>query len=37
VDQLAQAVRQRPVPVAAIVIAVLALLLLRRWIPRNTD
>lgn len=35
VDQLAQVVRQRPVPAAAIIIAVLALLLLRRWIPRH--
>ena len=35
VDQLTQKVRQRPVPAAAIVLAVLALLLLRLWIPRN--
>ena len=35
VGQVAQVVRQRPVPAAAIVFAVLALLLLRRWIPRN--
>jgi hypothetical protein len=35
VDQLTQVVRQRPVPAAAIMLAVLALLLLGRWIPRN--
>jgi ketopantoate hydroxymethyltransferase len=35
VDQLSQVVRQRPVPMAAIMLAVLALLLLRRWIPRD--
>jgi gas vesicle protein len=34
VDQLTQVVRQRPAPAAAIILAVLALLLLR-WIPRN--
>lgn len=35
VGQLTQVVRQRPAPAAAIVLVVLALLLLRRWIPRN--
>ena len=35
VEQLAEAVRQRPVPAAAVMLGLLVLLLLRLFLPRN--